>query len=171
MTTKLDHTVTTIEGPPVTSSPEITDLFGNPLPADWCDEIAIMARQDKLRLLAYETGDAAVEVMLQYLLQRSLDGAVTRFNDAVCALEIERIRYAERQRRDAGRIIHAALEFWVGPRIAAWVEGALDRAEKRTREDGIAALERAQKAAEGRFETPSPRFAYQRAPQRLWRGL
>jgi hypothetical protein len=148
MTTKLDHTVTAIEGPRVTSSPEITDLLGLPLPADWRDEIAIMARQDGLRLRAYEVGDAAVEVMIRYLTQKPLDGAVARFNDAVCALEIDRFRYAERQRRDAGRIIHAALVFWVGPRIAAWVEGALDRAEKRTREDEIAAMERA--AAETR---------------------
>jgi hypothetical protein len=142
MTNKLDHPVTVIEAAPVTSSPEITDILGNPLPADWCDEIAIMARQDGLRLRSYETGDAAVEVMIDYLTQRPLDGAVARFKDAVAALEVDRIRYAER-RRDAGRITHNALEFWVGPRIAAWVEGALDRAEKRTREDEIAALERA----------------------------
>jgi hypothetical protein len=120
----------------------LAEMLGDPLPADWQDELAVQARQDHLAALAYGASDAVVDLLLSQFdaAQRGErvtagDRVLTAFVDSLMALDKGWRTYVRQtQRGDAGQLVFDAANFWAGAVVATAVEALLHRVHAISRE-------------------------------------
>jgi hypothetical protein len=112
-----------------TPEDDFASLLGDLLPRDWKDPVGYEVRRSYLEHLAYETGDAFVELILAgieaHLKDEQWPNGDPAIEDWITALEDldrGRLYYAASQRRDGAQVLHDALVFWVGEEVAGLVE-------------------------------------------------
>jgi hypothetical protein len=131
-----------------TPEEDFASLLGTMFPADWKDPVGYEVRRSYLEHLAYETGDAFVEMVLAGI-EAVLKGeqwpndcpAIHAWIEALEDLDRGRLYYAASRRHDGPQVLHDALVFWVGEEVAGFVELYAQRLRR---------IKRAQKAAESR---------------------
>jgi hypothetical protein len=104
------------------------------LPPDWKDPVGYEVRRSYLESLAYEGGDAFVEMLLA-AIDAHLKGehwpndcpAIHAWIEALQDLDRGRLYYAASRRHDGAQVLHDALVFWVGEEITNFVELYLQR--------------------------------------------
>jgi hypothetical protein len=106
----------------------IAELMGDPMPADWQDEVALQARRDHLAALAYSAAELGLECVVNYAERGELStDARDAFVGAVLALDKGWRKYVAETGRSASAVVREALRFWVGELLAGFVEAVLDQ--------------------------------------------
>ncbi|HEY3909922.1 MAG TPA: hypothetical protein VGM07_08535 [Stellaceae bacterium] len=110
------------------------EALGEPLPADWQDELACQARRDRLAALAYSVADAATAAIMRQAEAQQRgerltvgDPAVSSFVDAMLELDHGWRAHVRAGQTGAAEIVYNAADFWAGPLIATYVEGTLEK--------------------------------------------
>jgi hypothetical protein len=111
-----------------TPEDDFASLLGKLLPHDWKDPVGYELRLSHLESLAYDAGDAFIELILAGI-EAVLKGeqwpndhpAIAAWIEALEELNRGRLYYAASRRHDGPQVLHDALVFWVGEEVAGFV--------------------------------------------------
>jgi hypothetical protein len=110
---------------------EIAELLGDPLPADWRDQLAVEARADHLAALASAAAEAGWALILRGAEVGKVppeDEAVDALVDAALELEKGLRRYThDTQRGDGNEIAYTAIALRLGAVGGDWIMAGIGR--------------------------------------------